>query len=466
MINIRDLIVDILLHWRSMILWMFVGGLISVILSYAGFLQSSEAIRREQSGVLDLQSEMTQKELSQVEQVLFNEDSLEKWNSYLEDSVLMNLDPSHVYQEDLIYAIMEGTQPDLMSTYVNLLTANEMYQFAAKRTNGSFTASEIQELINVTNIGTSLNQKNNSFNITILAGTKEDCIMISDAVKKYIEEIFISIGEVYGSHELVLLQENVADMNDISLLQKQIDMRNKVISLQTDTAMLKELFSEKQRRYYQLRINETDAEGGNRTEVKEGTDETGTSMEMPADIKDAVWGMFFAVLIYVLALFFRYILDDRLRYTDNCTTIYHVPALGHIPVERAAHTPFRKIDQKLYLLRDKRRYTSSAGEAFRLSVAAIKMASQRKGLCGVCGVGGSISSEAMEEIKAGLKADNIEFQSVKDILYSADSLNLLSSVRAAVLIEKAGAVSYGEIWQELEILQRQGIDILGIVVVE
>lgn len=514
-INIRDLIVEILLHWRGIVLWMFVGGIISAMFSYAHFRQSSEAALNEQlekASVLDLQSGMTQKELSEVRQVLLNEASIEKWNSYIENSVLMSLDSSQVYQEDLIYTILaDGIQLDLTGVYVNLLTTNEMYQFAADRTDG-FSASDIQELINVVHTGTAANQRTNSFHITILAGTEETCAAISEAMKSYIEEVRLSLETIYGAHNIALLQEHLAETRSMSLLQKQMDVHNKVAALQTETAMLRDVFSEKQKRYYHLRISEagsesrnsgkvgdeggipykTDAEGGNLREShaehgklsktdaedRNRAEEAGSvavsgslidmSVGIPTGLKNAAWGMFFAVLIYTLAVFFRYILDDRLRYTDNCTAIYRIPSLGHIPAKRTANSnkPFRQIDRKLYLLRDKRRYTSSAEEAVRLSVASIAMAAQRKGICDVCGVCGSMCGELPEQIGTGLKADNIKFQCVKNILYSADSLNLLSSVRAAVLIEKAGVVSYGEIQQELEILRRQGIDILGIIIAE
>lgn len=475
-INIRDLIIEILLHWRGIILWMCIGGFILGILSRTAFLRSSAAAdaQQEQLTVLDLQDEMPQKELAEVEQVLLNDESVDKWNSYIENSALMGLDSSRVYQEELIYVIMmEEMRPELIGTYANLLTVNEMYQSVADRTK-DFTASDIQELLNVINVGTALNQKNNSFNITILAGTEEDCTRIAKAVKSYIDEIHASIEEIYGTHELVLLQENIVSMNNISLLQKQIDIRDKVISLQTEMKMHKELFSEKQKQYYRLRKKEKkadsagqkNADNGDLAEEVGSTSVTGIPDGMPAFLKNAVWGMFFAVLIYVLVIFFHYILDDRLRYTDNCTTIYHVPSLGHIPAERTARVPFGQIDRKLYFLRDKRRYTSSVEEALRLSAASIAMVLQRKGISLICGVGSQSSAGTMEEIGAILEAGGINFQNVENILYSADSLHLLSSVQAAVLVEKAGAISYGEIWQELEILRQQGIDILGMIIVE
>lgn len=465
-INVQDLTIEILLHWRSIILSMFIGGIAAALFGYISLIQSSKTAQIEQSknsDVKSLQNEMSQKELLEVEQVLLDEETFEKWHSYIENSVLMNLDPSHVYQGDLIYTVKQDEiRMDLITTYVNLLTTNKTYQFVADRTD-DFTAPEIRELVNITNIGTGGSQ-NNSFNITVLAKTKEVCTAISEAIKSYIAEISLSISEVYGAHDIILLQEHISETNNISLLQKQIDMHGRVASLQAETLRLKEGFSEKQRQYYQLSLKESDGTQKKLTEDIANAEETPTSLR--TSIESATWGMFFAVLIYVMAIFFLYISGDRLRYTDNCTAMYHVPALGHIPSKRTADTPFHWIDQKLYLLRDKRRFTSSAEEAIKLTVTAIRMVLQEKEVCGVCATNSNLFTDIIVKIGKNLQADGIEFQSVENILYSADSMNLLSNVKTAVLIEKVGTVSYGEIQQELEILRRQEINILGMVILE
>lgn len=121
---------------------------------------------------------------------------------------------------------------------------------------------------------------------TILSGTKDTCTTISEAVKSYIAEISVSISEVYGVHDIILLQYHISDMNNISLLQKQIDMHSRVASLQTETVQLKETFSEKQRQYYKLKTKDSDTNPQNLTEDKASAEEAPTSLQ--AGIKSTV----------------------------------------------------------------------------------------------------------------------------------------------------------------------------------
>lgn len=461
-INIRDLIVHILLHWRSIILCMFVGGIVSGLFGYIDIIQSFKANEKElleQSDAINLQSEMTQKELTEVEQVLLNEFSFEELYSYVENSAFMNLDAFQVYEGDLVYTVTTNSRQTVSADiYVNLLDISEMYQFVADRID-NFTASDIQELTSIKNLET-VNQEHTNFSVVILAGTKEACTKIAEVIKVYVQDIHKSITKIYGTHNIICSQDNITETNNMTLLQQQIDVRRKLISLQTEAEKLTAALSRKQSRYYQLRIREIN--GDKSEDVKE----IEKLPNLSACIQNAGWGIFFSALIYVMAIFFWYILNDKLRYTDNCMTMYHVLELGHIPAERTGNTFFKRIDQKLYLLRDKRKYTASVQEAVKLTVAAIKIVSQKKGIYSVYKVGCSKSSKILEKVQEGLKANNIEFQDVGSILYNADSMNLLSDVHAVILVEKAGTVSYSEIQRELEILRQQEINILGIVIIE
>lgn len=52
------------------------------------------------------------------------------------------------------------------------------------------------------------------------------------------------------------------------------------------------------------------------------------------------------------------------------------------------------------------------------------------------------------------------------MLYDCESTELLNGMKGTFLLECAGTTLYDEIWQEVDLLQRQEIDCLGIVVVE
>ena len=68
-----------------------------------------------------------------------------------------------------------------------------------------------------------------------------------------------------------------------------------------------------------------------------------------------------------------------------------------------------------------------------------------------------------EEI-VSLIARNFREVNVKD--YGAEAMEALMQVDSVILVETAGVTLYTEIAQELELLQRQGIPLLGGIIAE
>lgn len=464
-VNLRDLVFEILLHWRGILLWMFIGG---ILFGTVGFIRLHFTAKTpsEETSVSELENQMTLTELSAVNQVLLNEYSCQKWQSYVKNSALMSLNPSKVYQADLTYAVsVSENSINPATVYLDLLATNRMYQFISNKTNG-ITTSDAQELIHVINPGSvAQKQEKCSFRITAIASTKKTCNTISKAIQNYINRIHEEIVNTYGTHKITLLQNDISNISSTSLLQEQIDMRSKITHLNTETANLIETFSETQMKYYQL---QTSTENISLNALKKKPETAPVSIT--ASIKSSIWGVLFAAMIYIFIVFFLYIINNKLQYTDNCTTLYQIPALGHIPAVRKTKTFFNRIDHWLYDQRNKGRYSVSAKQAIPLAATAIRITAQTKGFEHIYGISCGAVSEATakieSEIRNILETKNIDFQTATNILYDADSMNLLNNMHAAVLIEKAGSVQYEELYRELELLRQQNIDVLGLIVVE
>lgn len=65
-----------------------------------------------------------------------------------------------------------------------------------------------------------------------------------------------------------------------------------------------------------------------------------------------------------------------------------------------------------------------------------------------------------------LKAADIKVFILNNILYDAEAMEALMQVDSVILVETAGVTLYTEIAQELELLQRQGIPLLGGIIAE
>ena len=465
-VDLRDFIFEVLLHWRSIILCIFIGAIFFTACSFLQLHLSDKKAQTAQSSELtpsELEKNMTQAERTAVDQVLLNEDSCQKWEAYIEKSALMKLDTSKVYQSDLVYAVNTPKNPiNPTAVYFDLLATNDIYKFISNKID-SLTMNDAQELIHVLNPSSfSAKQENCSFRITAIAATKKKCKALSNAIQEYIDKLHSLVADTYGAHDITLLQNSTSGMDSTALLQEQIDMRNKITLLNTETANLINNFSEIQTQYYQLRTSDDNA-SSDFLETKDK--ETPTTIQTLT--RSALWGIVFAVIIYMFTMFFLYITNSKLRYTDDYIALYQIPVLGHIPSKRKPRTLFRRIDFWLYCKRDKRLYTTPVGQAIRLASTALLAIAQKKSLAQIYGIScGPISVSLENEIKNLLSAANIGFGIIDNILYDADSIQMLCKVQDAVLIEKTGSVKHDEFQQSLGILQQQNINVIGMILIE
>lgn len=164
-------------------------------------------------------------------------------------------------------------------------------------------------------------------------------------------------------------------------------------------------------------------------------------------------------------------MDNRLRYTDDCTVLYQIPTLGRIPAVQKQYSFYNSVDRGLYKHRDKERDMVSGKKAVSLAAAAVQMVSQKKGfhqIYGVsCGLLPETAAKAEQEIQRILDADQVEFLRADNVLYDSDAMHLLNgNIHGAVLLEKAGSVQYKEIRRVLDLLRRLEIEVLGMIIIE
>ena len=74
--------------------------------------------------------------------------------------------------------------------------------------------------------------------------------------------------------------------------------------------------------------------------------------------------------------------------------------------------------------------------------------------------------DVCEKIQTRLTVEEINVCILNNILYDAEALEMIASFQGVVLVETAGSTLYEEIQNELEILKRQNLAVLGGSVVE
>lgn len=485
-IDLLDMIADILSRWRGMLIAIVLGAVLLGALSYARSYQNVQNIQSQEAKDTAMDQMAIEERLvqlgknlddSQLAAVLTTVDDEREYalkNKYLQGSIYMQLDPLHIAQEELVYNIQEKNENEeqcLGTVYKDIIDSVGLYAWVEQQT--GMEASYVGELISVSmNPNLTLNDsgsvtigKVGSLKIVISGTDMETCGKIAEAVKDYVGQQQEKLNSKLISHELILLSESSGTVVSTDVMKQQADYRNAIYNLETTIATAKKGFTENQKQYYALLMKESGLE--NTTDIEQNDmEEKKVTTSPTVSKKYIVLGAVLFAFAYVAILGIGYIVNNKIRINDGLQNLYGIPQIG-VVVKNSKKKLF--LDRWINSLRHYGKREFTAEQSMELALAAVKIAAAKNGLNSICLMGcnlGAGADKVCEDIKTALEKEGISVMILNNVLYDAEAMEKLVTAQGAVLVETIGSTLYNEIVEELELLKRQEIVVLGGITVE
>ena len=486
-IDLLDMIADILSHWRGLLIAIVLGAVLLGAFSYTRSYrnmqdmqsQGAENTSEDEMAIEEKLAQLSENlDDSQLAAVLTTVDDTKEYalkKQYVQDSIYMQLDPMNVAQEELIYNIQgkdESGSKRLGTIYRSILNSVGLYDWIEQQT--GLEAAYVGELVSVS-VDSGLTLTNgepltiggsDSLKIIIRGVDAESCGKIAEAVKTYIEQQQENLNTRLGSHELVLLSEVSGNIMNMDVMNQQTAYRNSIYGLETTIAAAKAAFSEDQKQYYTLLMKENGLEDTTDAEQSIVEEEQLVPENPAVSKKYIVLGAVLFAFVYAVILCMGYIFNSRIRVNDELQDLYGISQIGLV-VKDSKKKLF--LDKWISNLRHYGKREFTAEQSMELAFAALKIAAVKNGLNNVCLLGCNLSAGAdkvCEGLKDALEKEGFTVTILNNVLYDAEAMEKLGTVKGAVLVEKAGSTLYNEITRELELLRRQEIVVLGGITVE
>lgn len=485
-IDLLDMIADILSHWRGLLVALVIGAVLmggfSYVKSYRNVQSEQEA---EEEPELD---EMSAKEqLAQLEDSLSDSEKISVAatvddereylykDTYYRESIYMHLDPLNIARTELVYRIQaeDGSLAQRLGTvYKNIVGGVGLYDWVEQQ--AGIPAEYAAELISVStdpaifvgNGAQNISIGSDSLKVTVMQKDEKTCEQLAEAVNSYMEEQQKNLAEKLGSHELILLSETSGKIISTDTMVRQIDYGNQLINLKAGIASAKAGFTEDQQKYYDLLTWEEKAKEAE-MDYKDAATEEEPVLESPSVGKKYVLlGAVLFAFVYAGILFLLYIFNSKIRVSDELQNLYHIPQIG--VVVKDSKKKFI-LDKWVDDLRHYGKRKFDAKQSMELAFAAVKIAAVKNKLNTICLMGCNLEAGAgsvCENLKTALEKEGINVTVLDNVLYNAESMEKVDTMTGVVLVEKAGSTLYNEIANELALLKRQDIAILGGIIVE
>ena len=497
-INLIDLVADILSHWRGLLIFMLAGavlmGAFSYVRSYRAANQvqeepEEEELSEEEIELAELEELSREERLEELEDILEEPQKLsvmavlddEQENAmhqqYVEESVLMKMDPYNIPKTELIFRIrMEdmGESYVLRSVYEDLVNGVGMLQWVEDKTDISAVGAD--ELISawsrsnvvVLNGSQETELGNDCLKVAVVHYDAAECKKLAQCVKDYIKAQQEELTEQLGAHEVTLLSESSSVVMDTSVRDRQISYSNSRLSFLINGANTRAGFTKAQEMYYDL-LTGGDGILSEEEEDEEEEEEAVEELAQNPSVskKYVLLGAFLFVFLYAGVVFVIYIMNGKLRTSDELQRLFNISQLGLVVKEEGKKRFI--VDRWIDALRNrgKRRFTRE--QSLELAAAAVKISAQKQELNAVCLIGCDLKAGAdvvWQALKERLDREKLEVMILDNVLYDAEAMERLGKSQGVVLVEKAMSTMCEEIARELELAQRQGIRVLGGIVVE
>lgn len=482
-ISLIDLIVEILLRWRVITVWMLVGGIMMGTYSFANSYRTQQAQlaakavqeqEKEQLASTSVEEYLTKAltaiQINNVNMAMNYEAYVAERRKYLEESLLMQVDALQVPQSRLTFCIV-GTDDNRATNLVRIyedLILSDMLEWLEKEAGAEYTANNYSEAISLDRSSRGLENGVNSFCIDIVHVTKELSVELADMIVRYMSEQQMALQNQLGDHTVEVVSQSFTYVVDNVLMTTQRTYRNEVTSNIAAAEKLKVAFSPAEKAYYDYLVL-----GGNEKleeiQGEAGSDADVTIAPAAVNIKFVILGMILFAFVYVFYVFLKYIMNTKLRVIDDMKELYGIAQLGAVPATERKQKVFAFVDKWILKLRNYNKRVFSEEEAVGLAAVAVKMAAKKENMNAVYCIGCDVQEKTVAiagQISEILDEDNISFTLLNNVLYNQENMAKLADAKAVVLMEKVGETLYEEIANELEILQRQEIKVLGAIIVE
>ena len=443
-----------------------------------------------------LENKMTDLQLHNVEYVLTYERLYEDKAEYQESSLMMQMDPNQVKKAEAAFIISSSDMTktyNIQKAYEDMVHSGEVFEVIAEKT--GLASKEIMEVYGLER--SSYGSIEGTDTLYVYAKHYDENVakeMIQITID-YLMKKCVELQEVMGEHEIEVLNQSLTTITDISVMNHQRSYLSDIVSLRNTIVNLKKSFSELEWKYYDIRLNgkltelseqkiaeleEAELEAAKDAAKKDSSStedieklqkiiDNGVTATVGVSVKYIILGMVLAAFVYVAIIFLIYMFNNKIRITDNLQDIYGVSQLGQIPKTQEKKKLFGFVDGWILLLRDRNKRKFTETEAMELATVAVKMAAGKAAVDSVYLLGCDLKERSLavcEQIKGALREDNLQIHILNNILYDAQTMAQLEDAKCVVLVEKVGSTLYDEIAQELELLKRQEIAVLGGIVVE
>lgn len=464
-ISLRHLFWKVMLGWK---LWIVCALLFAILLPGVKYAKDARAYNAAQQPQPDNTQEVvfTKTEQQQIDDVKSLQVLLDKNSVYMQESLLMNIDPyqEHVLElkyyvdSDYIYNYSKDNRQDYTSAityaYVDYaargLNQKEIWQDVNTKAEDKYLAELVSASVD----------SDNTFSVLVRYTDDKSLQSVSKAIQKELKGRHADIEAQIGSHKLVLVSENYQVRTDSDLANSQNSVASLLKSYRDQISTLTSTMTEEQLKVVDSELAEERADA-----TEEETPEPVAVSAPVLSKKYIVLGLVMGIFLAALYLVCVAVLSNKLQQAEELVRFYKLRQFGVLTQGKGA----KGITGFLLRIKYRNQKMLSADASIQLAISNIELYCKNEGITKLFLTGSEIERvdrATITKIVEGLSAKGIQTVYGENICYDAAAMREASEAGHVVLVEITDVSIYQEIEKELRMLKDWNVDVAGCVGVE
>ncbi len=441
-------------------IWVIVILVVVCALIFAGKQYKTDKEEAESSQQATIvESTLSEDDMMTVESVYKQYQSLEYQKRYMDESVLMNIDP---YNESRVFMRFKvesesDNAGDIVLDLKNYVSTNGSLADDLQATYPDVNRAYLVELVNFSQDTITVSSSSDSddgfvisgedmFTIRVINTDEESCQQLADAVRKCINSYQRKSEQQFGSYELTMISSNAIQTTDTSLANSQSDKLSTIISLQNSINSSRAEMSSQQINALNSLIS------GIEEEDSADTAQEVTEVHVSINMASAGIGALIGLVIGLIVLIIYYVARGTLNTASEFTDAFNVPVFGRVSHRRRmgkkALSP--DVEKQMVFVAVKNFCKAHNVDRMLLSGSGTDLSKQ----------------EWLNGLKDALDKEQIETEIADSLTASPETLDKLSQFKHVTLVEKLHSSAYKDVVREIELCAEQDINVAGAIVVD
>lgn len=333
-IDLFDYIWNVVSQWKAILIFAIIVSVMAMFLQYHSDMKVYNNSEKQTMTVDSLREELNSEQLIGVEFAVRQQLLLEKYQSYMDQSPLLSIDPSqeHVLKTTYVISGCDATTTAslvdaynalfLSSTFVDgigeLMPESENKDYAsALIVPGAIAVTPTDEK--------ETTQGSGVIGVSIVLLDQMSAEEVQSFVDKSVSDYTVKLANTIGAHQLALVSSDETTLVNIELAGNQQEIINYGYIIRNSVQQLTQNFSESQKNLYELMLKEA-----HQSDDAEEASITITPEHPRLSKRSLVLGFIVGVLLYVFAYLVLVLFQKTIKTAKECEDSIGIRTLGEL----------------------------------------------------------------------------------------------------------------------------------------